>query len=143
MNWLQQQELPNSKGSMGITEAQNILSNQPDLDHAYQKRFLECKMRGMEQHFGAHGLPSSAKEMEDAFQNTKAHITPLEEQSSFKAIETQANQEGVGQGFKVDSKIKDTTKEQLSLIQDRLDRQEEGLKKQAAERKAEIERKTQ
>ena len=44
VNWLQTQSLPQTQGPMGITEAETILSSRPDLDHAYQRRFLEEKM---------------------------------------------------------------------------------------------------
>lgn len=137
VNWLQQQELPNSRGAMGITEAQNILSNRSDLDHGYQKCFLEGKMRNMEHHLGAHGLPRSERDVESTYQKTASHITPPVEKSSLHKVDVAATQAGV-RNVKIDAKIQKETNEKLSLIQDRLDEQQKALEKQAQSRKREV-----
>jgi len=69
VNWLQNQALPNSGGPMGITEAETVLSSRPDLNHAYQQRFLEDKMTALSSSFDGHGLPRSERQGVQMFEN--------------------------------------------------------------------------
>jgi hypothetical protein len=63
VGWLQKQALPNSKGPMGIREAETILSARPSLDTSYQRRFIEEKMGS----FKAGSLPISPETLSSRF----------------------------------------------------------------------------
>ena len=52
VDWLKNESLPQSTGAMGIHEAETILSSRPDLNRAYQRRFLE-------EHVSQEGSPGS------------------------------------------------------------------------------------
>lgn len=138
VNWLQTQALANSKGPMGITEAETILSSRSDLDHAYQQRFLEQKMQQMETQFGVYGLPNSQKDVSRSFQQTEKNITTIPQEQSFSAVAAQATQEGLREAFKLNSRPKNEVKEQLSFMQDQLSEHKEMLEKQAEVRKKPI-----
>jgi conjugal transfer mating pair stabilization protein TraG len=142
VNWLQTQALPNSKGAMGITEAETILSSRPGLDHSYQQRFLEQKMHQMEAQFGAYGLPNSVQEIGQSFRQAEQNLQASSPNQGPSALSTQAAQQGLGEAFKLNARPKNAAKEQLSLIQDQLAEQKETLEKQGQARKATVDEKT-
>jgi conjugal transfer mating pair stabilization protein TraG len=139
VNWLQTQPLPNSKGSMGITEAETILSSRPDLDHAYQQRFLEQKMQRMEMQFGAYGLPNSPQDVGQAFQQAKIE-TETSREYAFSEISRQAAAQGLGEAFKLNAQPKSEVREQLAFVSDQLIDQKDLLEKHTETRKQEIEK---
>ena len=67
VEWLQTQELPNTQGPMGIKEAEVILSSRPELDHAYQNRFLNEKMASSGDL--SKGLPTGEEDLNQAFED--------------------------------------------------------------------------
>jgi conjugal transfer mating pair stabilization protein TraG len=99
VEWLQTQELPHSKGPMGITEAEVVLSSRPELDHAYQQLFLSEKMAVAED--PRQGFPSSPEALRQTFerQAQNLHRLPPPNEAS---IQGQAQSLGFGENFKVD-----------------------------------------
>lgn len=161
VDWLQVQALPNSKGPMGIREAETILSSRPNLDHAYQQRFLEEKMQHMENQFGLYEsinpsrdiqgaenkfkrdeLPHSPKDIQQTFQKYEEHLlgAPQQDPGSFSNIVEQAKEQGFREEFKIGIKQKDAMKDQLDFISDQLIEQKEILTKQGANHKIDVEK---
>lgn len=87
VGWLQKQALPNSKGPMGIREAETILSARPNLDTAYQRRFMEEKMGS----FKAGSLPVSPETLSSRFKTSSPFVLAGNAQSSLRQ---KAGQEG-------------------------------------------------
>lgn len=144
VNWLQSQALPNSKGPMGITEAETILSSRPDLDHAYQQRFLEQKMQQMETQFGIYGLSTSPKDIEQTFQRLEEHllVTEKPDPGVGSNILEHAKEQGLGEEFKLNTKQKNDAKDQLEFISDQLMEQKEFLTKQEKAHQTDVEKYT-
>ncbi|HQS93766.1 MAG TPA: conjugal transfer protein TraG N-terminal domain-containing protein [Alphaproteobacteria bacterium] len=144
VNWLQAQALPNSKGSMGITEAETILSSRPDLDHAYQQRFLEQKMQQMESQFGVYGLPNSPKDIQQTFQKREDHLLTSAKQDSgvVSNMLAHAKDQGFGEEFKFNTKQKNDVKDQLEFVSDQLMEQKDLLTKQEKAHQTDVEKYT-
>lgn len=135
VNWLQTQSLPNSSGPMGIHEAETILSARPELDAQYQQRFMEGKMRTMENYIESHGLPESGADVVAAFQEAKGNITnPVDHQGGQNAA-LEAEKHGLGNDFKINMQPKSEVNEKLKHLEDQIIDQKEFLEKEAAQRK--------
>ena len=137
VDWLQTQPLPNSIGPMGIHEAETILGSRPQLDAQYQQRFMEDKMRNVENYLESHGLPQSGADVETSFYQAKGNITnPVDQQGGQNAA-SQAASHGLGNDFKINTQLKSDVNKKLSSMDKNLIEQKEFLEKEANQRKEE------
>lgn len=114
VNWLQDQSLPNSSGSMGIHEAETILASRPDLNHQYQQRFMENKMSQVERYVGAHGMAGSGEDIERAFIQAKENIgNSVPQGPSQGSAASQASQQDLGPEFEVNTQLRERAQEKL------------------------------
>lgn len=134
VDWLQNQNLPNSSGAMGIKDAEVIMSSRPEMDMQYQQRFMEQKMANMENYIQKSGIASSANQVNSAFDGAKSAMNNQVSDSYIQNLATQASNEGMGNGFEVSSQAKTASLNSLSAIKDQLDDQKETLEKMGDER---------
>lgn len=133
VNWLQTQSLPNSSGSMGIKEAETILSSRPELDYQYQQKFMESKM-------GTSGMGRSYMEAAPSRESLSTGYKALNLENAvtskgFETVRENGAQDGLGDTFKIDKSAKGDVQNQLSEISDQISEQTDMLVREAAIRR--------
>jgi conjugal transfer mating pair stabilization protein TraG len=129
VDWLPKQSLPNSSGPMGQSEAETIMSSRPELEQAYQQRFMEKKLSQLPNYMGTAGLPSSMDGMGNSFEGAKTSISNNVGDAHIQDLTMQANNEGFGSGFQVSSHSKEAAIGRLNSIDDQLEEQKQTLEK--------------
>jgi conjugal transfer mating pair stabilization protein TraG len=129
VDWLPKQSLPNSSGPMGQSEAETIMSSRPELEQAYQQRFMEKKLSQLPNYMGSAGLPSSMDRIGNSFDGAKTSISNNVGDFHIQDLTTQANNEDFGGGFAVNSHAKETAIGRLNSIDDQLEEQKQTLEK--------------
>ncbi|MBP6986407.1 MAG: conjugal transfer protein TraG N-terminal domain-containing protein [Alphaproteobacteria bacterium] len=137
VNWLPNQSLPNSSGSMGQVEAEAILSSRPELEQAYQQRFMESKLSQLTD-IGASGLPGSMGAIQSSFNDARAGLPNNVSDAPMQNLSTQANNEGMGGNFLVDTRAKHASLDKLNDIQDQMIEHSEKLERMGKEREGGI-----
>lgn len=127
VTWLQTQPLPHSRGPMGIHEAETILAARPHLNHLYQQKFMEDKVRPFTP---SHSLAQQAGDL---------GATPIPLKNSVSdgallAVREVAAHSPVGEAFALNTNPKDRTREQLATLQDQIADQTELLEREAKKR---------
>ena len=111
-NWLQQQPLSNSKGVMGVQEAQTIVTSRPDMDRDYQKSFIKEKMQGVEKYLKNDKFTSSQQQVEAAFQSLASGMK--QQPASYSdQIQLRAQSDGFGAAFNLRRVTKSTVEAKL------------------------------
>jgi conjugal transfer mating pair stabilization protein TraG len=135
VGWLQKQSLPNSKGSMGIREAETILSARPSLDTAYQRRFMEEKMGS----FKAGGLPISPETLSSRF---KTSSLSAPSGKSLGNLKSKASKQGFNPVSQENRRIITKVEEDMSQSQKTLTTSKEAVTQEKEKRYGYVKRKT-
>lgn len=135
VNWLTQQAGPHAKTPMGIAGAQHILSHRPDLDRAYQQRFLS-EMMGDMRRPEALKLPRSETAIRQSATHAQTQITLPVRGAALQALETQAGSQGFGGKFQINSQTKNTVQKEISALQDHLEAHRDETQREAHTREA-------
>lgn len=119
VDWLHQQSLPNSSGPMGIHEAATILSNRPELDLVYQRRFLESKQSGLS-YMNTQNLPKSSRNVEDHYDHHSQHIS-LNSKTYMTDFQKEVEQQGYGSTFSLDNTTHQVVLEKLTGVTEKME----------------------
>lgn len=134
IDWLPKQALPNSRGSMGLKEAETIIASRPELNHQYQQLFMQKKMTQIEALASQSNLPSSAEAVYSAYRSHS--IDSNVSKSGLTSVTSQANNQGLEDAFRLNQTAKTDVKQQLERVQDQIAEQTEMLAKEAKIREA-------
>jgi len=99
--WLRQQSLPNSKGPMGIHEAEVIMSSRPDMERQYQQSFVEQKVASMTSHLQSGSGPKNFGDIKESYEKSAVNNNVSKE--PLQQVVQQGEQAGLGKDFSVDS----------------------------------------
>jgi conjugal transfer mating pair stabilization protein TraG len=121
VDWLQQQNLPNSSGAMGIKEAEVIMSSRPEMDMQYQQRFMEHKMSNANNYMHTAGLASSPGQVQGVFTNSSSAINNDVSDKYIQGLSKKTASEGFGGGFEVSDRAKAASLGSLNSIDNKME----------------------
>ena len=138
--WLRQQSLPNSKGPMGVHEAEVIMSSRPDMERQYQQRFVEQKVSAMTSHLQSSSGPKSFGEVKESYE--KAAVNNNVSKEPLRHVEKQGAEAGLGNDFKVNRAAQSKADQAFDTVQSKMNRDESSLKTSGGDLKQSVQAKT-
>lgn len=120
VSWLKDQSLPNSKGPMGIKEAETILSSRPELNRDYQRGFVDQEAKSMQSYIQSGSGPKSMADVGNRY-DTASIKNPVN-QNAQDVVRQKAEKEGFGDGFHVDTYAQTKVNNTMGDVSSKIDR---------------------